>query len=254
GYTFGGALATPAGLAATGQGRWHLAGRLRQDVGSATLSARGLLATRTDGNDSADYHDLALTLGGGERWRWQLAAATGGHQAPAATSHQALLAADLAGDTGLVLPTASQPIRLALGAELRRLRLGGARIIARDLHATARVPLLQDRPAVESLELDLGLRQSWLAGRSEQLWHVAGRWEFFPGLALRGQVARGIDDLATTSGTARSLGLFLSPAFVPGFVASIDWRRQAAGPARIAAVDVAALWRGRLGSATQLTI
>ncbi|WP_164156729.1 hypothetical protein, partial [Sandarakinorhabdus rubra] len=34
----------------------------------------------------------------------------------------------------------------------------------------------------------------------------------------------------------------------------IDWRRQAAGPARIAAVDVAALWRGRLGSATQLTI
>jgi hypothetical protein len=73
-------------------------------------------------------------------------------------------------------------------------------------------------------------------------------------MALRGQVARGIDDLATASGIGRSLGLQLVPAFVPGFVATIDWRRQAAGAARVEALDVAAYWRRRLGGTAQLTL
>lgn len=254
GFTQGGALATPAGLAATGQGRWHFGGRFAQDVAGATLSGRALLASRREGTQQADQHDLALQLRGGSQWRWDVALATGGHHTVAASSRQTLLAAGVARTTGVVLPGAVDPVQLQFGSEIRRLRLGPARVWSRELHASAYLPLLQNRPAAEDLGLELGWRQAWIGGRSEPLWSARARWEFFPGLALRGQVARGVDDLGTISGVTRSIGLFAAPAFVPGLVLAADWRSQSAGPARVQAVDVSALWRGRVGSAAQLTL
>ena len=56
----------------------------------------------------------------------------------------------------------------------------------------AAVPVLQDKPAAENLVATLGVRQALLAGRSEKLLLSGGRWEAFPGIALRGQVARGL--------------------------------------------------------------
>lgn len=254
GFTQGGALATPAGLAATGQGRWQLAGRFAQDVGIATLSGRGLFATRREAAQQADYHDLALQLHGGSAWQWRMAVATGAYQAGSDGSRQTLFSAGLSRQTGIVLPGAVDPISVAVGGEQRALRLGAARVVAREVHAETYVPLLQDRPAAEDLGVELGWRQAWIAGRSVPLWNVGARWEFFPGLALRGRAARGIDDLATTSGVGRSIGLRAAPAFVPGLVATIDWRRQSAGPARVQALDASAYWRGRIGGTAQLTL
>jgi hypothetical protein len=254
GFTQGGALATPAGLAATGQGRWHLGGRFAQDVGGATLAGRALLATRRDGAEQGDYHDLALQLHGGDRWRWHMAVATGAHHTAADSSRQTLVVAGISRETGLVLPGAVQPIAIAFGGEARQLRLNVADIRTREVHAETAVPLLQDRPGAEDLRLELGWRQAWLAGRSEPLWSARARWEFFPGLALRGGVSRGIDDLATQSGVARSIGLHAAPAFVPGFVATIDWRSQTAGEARVEALDVAVYLRRRIGDTAQLTL
>jgi len=254
GFAQGGALATPAGLAATGQGRWQLGGRFRQDLGGATLSGRALLASRREGGEQADHHDLALQLRGGGRWNWHVAAATGGHHRAAASSRQLLFAADVNRATGLTLPGATDPVQLALGAELRRLRLGAARVWSREIFAEAYVPLLQDRPAAENLALELGWRQAWIAGRSEPLWKARARWEFFPGLAVRGQVARGIDDLATISGVGRSIGLVAVPAFLPGVALAVDWRSQAAGPARVRAVDVALSVRRSIGDRATLLV
>lgn len=254
GFTQGGALATPAGLAGTRQGRWHVAGRFAQDIGGGMLTGRGLLASRRDGDAQADYHDLALELRGGRDWQWSLTAATGAHQDGSAGSRQTLFAANIARRTSMILSGAVDPITLAFGAEQRRLRLAATRVVARELHAEAYMPLLQDRPAAEDLGLELGWRQAWIAGRSEPLWKVRARWEFFPGVALRGQLARGIDGLATTSGIGRSIGLRLAPAFVSGLVASVDWRSQTAGPARVRAIDAAGFWRGRIGGTAQLTL
>lgn len=254
GFTQGGALATPAGLAATEQGRWHLGARFAQDVAGISVSGRALLATRREAGVSADHHDLALQLAGGGDWRWTLALAGGGHVENRESSRMALVAAGLSHQTGLVLPQAAEPIGLAIGGEVRRLRLGVASAVSREAWGDVRVPLVQDRPAVESLVVELGWRQAWIAGRSEPLWKVRGRWEFFPGLALRGQVARGIDDLATISGIGRSIGLFAAPAFLPGFSLALDWRSQAAGPARVRALDASAYWRGRLSGTAQLTV
>ncbi len=254
GFTQGGAVSTPAGLAGTRQGRWHVAGRFAQDIGGAMLTGRGLFASRREGQDQADFHDLALQLRGGRAWQWTLAAATGAHQAAGVGSRQALFSAGVSRQTDMVLPGAVDAVTLAFGAEQRRLRLAATRIVARELYAQAYLPLLQDRPAAEDLGLELGWRQAWIAGRSEALWNVRARWEFFPGVALRGQLARGIDDLASTSGIGRSIGLRLAPAFVPGLVASIDWRRQTAGTARVQAIDAAAFWRGRIGATAQLTL
>jgi hypothetical protein len=52
----------------------------------------------------------------------------------------------------------------------------------------------------------------------------------------------------------RSIGLRAAPAFVPGLVATIDWRRQSAGPSRVQALDVSVYWRGRIGGTAQLTL
>lgn len=254
GFTQGGALATPAGLAASTQGRWHVGGRFTQAIGGAALSGRALFASRRDGPQRADHHDLAVQLQGGDAWRWQVALATGGHAADTGSSRQTLLAARVHHTTGLVLPGAVDGIAVSLGTEARRLRLGAARVGSQELHASANVPLIQDRPAAEELRLELAWRQAWIAGRSELLWSARGRWEFFPGVALRGGIARGIDDLATQDGIGRSIGLYLAPAIVPGFVATIDWRHQSAGPARIRALDVAGFWRGRIGGTAQLTL
>ncbi len=254
GYTQGGALAVPAGLAATRAARWHLGGRFAQDIGTATLSGRVLLASRRDGEDQADFHDLAVQLRGGSVWRWRVALGSGGHQQADTGSRQIYVAADIRHDTGLTLPGAVDPVSLVVGGEARRLRLGAATVQARDLFAEAYVPLLQDRPAAENLGVELGWRQAWIGGRSEPLWKARARWEFFPGLALRGQMARGIDDLGLVSGIGRSIGLFAAPAFVPGFTLALDWRRQSAGPARVRAVDVSAYWRGRIGGDAQLIL
>jgi hypothetical protein len=254
GFTQGGALPAAGGLAASEQGRWHLAGRFSQDLGAAQLWGRALLATRRDGGERADHHDLALGVAGGERWQWRLAVASGGQQQPDGSSRLAQARAVVSGATGLVLPGATEPISLAAGAESRRLRVEAGTIHARELFAEAAVPLLQDRPAAENLVATVGLRQAWLAGRSELLWQAGGRWEFFPGIALRGQMARGVDDLASRTGTGRSLGLIATPAFLPGLAFTLDWRRQTAAASEVKALDVAANWRGRLGAGTQLAV
>jgi hypothetical protein len=254
GFTQGGALSTPAGLAATGQGRWHAGGRFSQAVGGATLSGRALLAGRREGDERGDFQDVAVQVAGGSAWRWAMAVAAGGHDDGAVSSKQTQFVASIGGPTDIILPGAAEPVRLNFGAEARRLRLGMSLVNARELQAQALVPVLQDRPGAENLLLDLGWRQAWIAGRSEALWHVGGRWEFFPGLALRGQVARGVDDLATVNGTGRSIGLYAAPAFVPGLVLALDWRSQAAGPARVRALDVSGYWRGRLGGTAQLAL
>jgi TonB-dependent Receptor Plug Domain/TonB dependent receptor len=251
GYTRGGAL--PGG--ATNQDRWHLAGRFQQDVGPLQLWGRGMFARRTHGVIRADWHDVALGLSGGTRWQWRLAVANGGHQeAAGASSRLAQARAVLSGATGLILPGAAEPITLAAGAEWRRLRLGAGVVRARELFAEAAVPLLQDKPAAENLVATLGVRQAWLAGRSETLWQAGGRWEAFPGIALRGQVARGVDDFATLSGTSRSVGMIATPAFVPGFALTIDRRWQSQGVARVQAWDVSASWRGRVSAGAQLAL
>jgi hypothetical protein len=254
GFTQGGALAGPVGLAASGQGRWHLGGHFAQDLAGATITGRALLATRRDGAEQADYHDVALTLAGGTAWQWTLAVATGAHVQPGSSSRQKLIAAAVRHTTGLALPGAVDPVSFAFGGELRRLRLGATVVTAREAFATATLPLLQDRPAAENLVMELGLRQAWLAGRSEPLWSAAARWEFFPGLALRGQVARGIDDPGTFSGVGRSIGLLAVPAFLPGVALAIDWRDQSAGPARIRAIDASLSVRRRLGDSAQLIV
>ncbi|WP_409049637.1 hypothetical protein, partial [Sandarakinorhabdus sp.] len=251
GYTRGGAL--PGG--ATNQDRWHLAGRFQQAVGAAQLSGRGIFARRTEGAARADWYDVAVGLSGGTRWQWRLAVSTGGqHEAIGASSRQALARAIVSGPTGLILPGAADPISLAAGAEWRRLRLGGGVVRARELFAEAALPLLQDKPAAENLVGTLGVRQAWLAGRSQTLWQVGGRWEAFPGIALRGQVARGVDDFATLSGMSRSIGLIATPAFVPGFALTVDRRWQSQNAARVEAVDVAASWRGRVSADAQLAL
>jgi hypothetical protein len=254
GFTQGGALPSAAGLAATGQGRWHLGAHFSHAVAGATLGGRALLATRREGAEQADYHDLALTLSGGSAWQWTMAVATGAHVEPAASSRQQLVSAAVRHTTGLSLPGAVDPVSLAFGGEWRRLRLGAARVTAREVFATATLPVLQDRPAAENLVVEVGLRQSWLAGRSEPLWSAAARWEFFPGLALRGQVARGIDDLGTSSGIGRTIGFVAVPAFLPGVALAIDWRDQSAGLARIRALDASLSLRRRLGGSAQLVV
>lgn len=251
GYTRGGAL--PGG--ATDQDRWHLAGRFQQDVGDVQLWGRGLLARRAEGGSRADWHDVALGLSGGTRWQWRLSVASGGHAAAAgASSRLAQARAVVSGATGLILPGAAEPISLGVGAEWRRLRLGAGVVRARELFAEAVVPVVQDKPAAENLVATVGVRQAWLAGRSATLWQVGTRWEAFPGIALRGQVARGIDDLATLSGTSRSIGLIATPAFVPGLALTVDRRWQSQGAARVQAWDVSASWRGRVSSDVQLVL
>jgi hypothetical protein len=251
GYTRGGAL--PGG--ATDQDRWHLAGRFQQDVGPLQLWGRGMFARRTHGVIRADWHDVALGLSGGTRWQWRLAVSTGGQQeAAGASSRLAQARAVVSGATGLILPGAAEPISLAAGAEWRRLRLGAGVVRARELFAEAAVPIVQDKPAAENLVATVGVRQAWLAGRSETLWQVGGRWEAFPGIALRGQVARGVDEFATLSGTSRSVGLIATPAFVPGFALTVDRRWQSQGPARVQAWDVSASWRGRVSGGAQLAL
>ncbi len=251
GYTRGGAL--PGG--ATDQDRWHLAGRFQQDVGDAQFWGRGMFARRTEGATRGDWHDVALGLSGGTRWQWRLAVSTGGQQAAAgASSRLAQARAVVSGPTGLILPGSAEPISLAAGAEWRRLRLGAGVVRARELFAEAAVPLLQDKPAAENLVATLGVRQAWLAGKSETLWQAGGRWEAFPGIALRGQVARGVDDFATLSGMSRSVGLIATPAFVPGFALTVDRRWQSQGLARVQAWDVSASWRGRVSEGAQLAL
>lgn len=254
GFTQGGALALPAGLAATGQARWHLGAHLSQDLAGATLSGRALLATRREGAEQADYHDVAVTLSGGTTWQWTLALATGAHVETLASSRQSLVTAAVRHTLSATLPGAVDPVSVAFGGEWRRVRLGAAQVIAREAFATATLPLLQDRPAAENLVMELGLRQAWLAGKSEPLYSAALRWEFFPGLALRGQVARGLDDLGTVSGIGRSIGLVAVPAFVPGLALAIDWRDQSAGLARIKAVDASLSLRRRMGGTAQLIV
>lgn len=254
GFTQGGALAAPAGLAATGQGRWHLGGRFSRDLSGATLSGRALLATRRERAAQADYHDVALQLAGGSTWQWSLALANGAHSANTGSSRQSLVSGGVSRTTGLILPGAAEPISLAFGGEMRRLRLGPARVLAREAYAEAYLPLLQDRPAAENLSLELGWRQAWIAGRSEPLWKARARWEFFPGLALRGQVARGVDDLATLSGVGRSIGLVAVPAFLPGVALAVDWRSQTAGPAQVQAVDVSLSVRRSIAESTTLLV
>jgi hypothetical protein len=154
----------------------------------------------------------------------------------------------------LILPGAAEPISLAAGAEWRRLRLGAGVVRARELFAEAAVPIVQDKPAAENLVATVGVRQAWLAGKSETLWQAGGRWEAFPGIALRGQVARGVDDFATLSGMSRSVGLIATPAFVPGFALTVDRRWQSQGAARVQAWDVSASWRGRVSEGAQLAL
>ena len=251
GYTRGGAL--PGG--ATDQDRWHLAGRFQQDVGQVQLWGRGMFARRTEGGSRADWHDVALGLSGGTRWLWRLAVSTGGHQVAAGTSSRLAQArVVVSGPTGLILPGAAEPVSLAAGAEWRRLRLGAGVVRARELFAEAAVPVLQDKPAAENLVATLGVRQAWLAGKSETLWQAGGRWEAFPGIAVRGQVARGVDDFATLSGMSRSVGMIATPAFVPGFALTVDRRWQSQGVSQVQAWDVSASWRGRVSDGAQLAL
>ena len=256
GFTQGGAL--PGIGAASGQRRWHVAGRFQQAVGDVQLWGRGLFASRRGGGSRADWHDVALGISGGSHWQWRLAAARGGQDEGAVSSRLGQARAVVSGATGLTLPGAAEPISVAAGAEWRRLRLGPATVRAREIFAEAAVPILQDRPAAENLVATLGVRQAWLAGRSETLWQAGGRWEAFPGIALRGQVARGIDDFATASGMSRSIGLIATPAFVPGFALTLDRRLQSVGQsqglARVQAVDVSVSWRGRVGADAQLVL
>lgn len=249
GFTQGGALPGPAGLMAGGQGRWQLGGHVARALGGATtIWARGLAAGRREGAAGARWADAALGLVGGTRWRWDVAATAGGHEDDLiGSSRQTMLRAAVSGQTGLILPGAAEPVALSGGAEWRRLRLGAARLLARDLFADAAIPLLQDRPAAENLVATLGLRHSWLGARAEPLWQAGLRWEFFPGIALRGQAARGIDDLAQRAGTARSIGLIATPAFVPGLSVTLDWRSQDVAAARLRATDLSLNWRGPVG-------
>lgn len=257
GFTHGGAL---PGIGAAGQRRWHLAGRFQQAVGDVQLWGRGLFARRREGGARADWHDVAAGISGGTRWQWRLAAARGGQDEGAVSSRLGQAQAAVSGATGLTLPGAAEPISVAAGAQWRRLRLGPAAVRAREIFGEVAVPILQDRPAAENLVATLGVRQAWLAGtakvsgRSETLWQAGGRWEAFPGIALRGQVARGIDDFATVSGMSRSAGLIATPAFVPGFALTLDRRWQSQGAARVQAVDVSASWRGRVGADAQLAL
>ncbi|MEN9931492.1 MAG: hypothetical protein RIS17_65 [Pseudomonadota bacterium] len=254
GFTQGGAVPGPGALAASAQSRWHLAGRFEQTLGQVAIWGRGLFASRRDGAARSDWHDAAIGLSGGTRWQWRLAAARGGQDDGTLSSTLAQARAVVSGATGLTLPSASEPISLAAGAEWRRLRLGGAVVRARELFAEAAVPLVQDRPAAENLIATLGVRQAWLAGRSETLWQAGGRWEAFPGIVLRGQAGRGIDDAARVSGTSQSVGLIATPAFVPGLALTLDRRWQSAGPARVQALDISATWRARVGADAQLAL
>jgi hypothetical protein len=251
GYTRGGAL--PGG--ATKQDRWHLAGRFQQDVGPVQLWGRGMFARRTEGGSRADWHDVALGLSGGTRWQWRLAVSDGGHrEAAGARSRLTQARAVVSGPTGLILPGAVEPISLAAGAEWRRLRLAAGVVRARELFVEAAVPIVQDKPAAENLLATLGVRQAWLAGKSETLWQAGGRWEAFPGIALRAQVARGVDDFATLSGMSRSVGMIATPAFVPGFALTLDRRWQSQGVSQVQAWDVSASWRGRVSDGAQLAL
>ena len=260
GFTRGGSLPGPAGLAATGQSRWHLAGRFQQDVGNVQLWARGLFASRRESGARADWHDAAVGISGGSRWQWRLAAARGGQNDGAVSSRLGQVRAAVSGATGLTLPGASESISAAAGAEWRRLRLGGAAVQAREIFAEAAVPVVQDKPAAENLVATVGVRQVWLAGsagltgRSETLWQAGARWEAFPGIALRGQIGRGIDDFAAVSAVSRSIGLIATPAFVPGLALTLDRRWQTQGQARVQAVDAAVNWRGRVGAGSQLAL
>jgi hypothetical protein len=253
GFTEGGALSTPGGLAATGQRRWHLGARFSQDVGASELSGRALLSSRREGAERADFHDLALRLRGGTRWQWAVAVGTGGHQGDTIATRQTLVSARVDGDTGMVLPGASEPVRLTMGSEMRRLRLGAVDGQAHEVFGLAVVPVIQDRPAAENLTAVLGVRQAWISGRRETMWQAGGRWEFFPGITLRGQVARSVDDLGAGSGTGRSVGVLATPAFVP-VVLAVDWRSQDIGLARVRALDLSALWQHRLGGTAQLVV
>ncbi|WP_197042336.1 hypothetical protein, partial [Sandarakinorhabdus oryzae] len=113
GFTRSGAVPGPAGLDATGQQRWHLAGRFQHEFGGVQLWGRGLFSRRTENGTRADWHDIALGLSGGTRWQWRLVAATGGQQESAASSQLAQARAVVSGATGLVLPGAAEPISLA---------------------------------------------------------------------------------------------------------------------------------------------
>ncbi|WP_353217891.1 hypothetical protein [Sandarakinorhabdus sp.] len=260
GFTQGGGVPSPAGLAASGQQRWHLAGRFEQDVGAVRLRGRGLFASRRESGTRSDWHDVAIGLSGGTRWQWQLAAARGGQDDATQSSRLGQARAVIGGATGLILPGAAEPISVAAGAEWRQLRLAESKVPARELFAEAAVPLLQDRPAAENLVATLGVRQAWLGGlaghggRAETLWQAGGRWEPFPGIALRGQVARGIDDFGDVSGISRSVGLIATPAFVPGFAITVDRRWQSQGLARVQALDLSASWRLRTGDGAQLAL
>lgn len=256
GYTAGGALPDGGRLLATAQRRWHVAGRVEQQVAGAVLWARGLFARRQEGEAGADWRDLALGLSGGTRWQWRLALAhggqfdTGSQAQPAGRSQQEQLIASVSGATGLMLPAAAEPVSMAAGGSWRRLRLAAGSVTARELFAEAAVPLVQDRPAAENLVATAGVRQLWAAGRAATLWQLGGRWEAFPGIALRGQVARGIDDLATRASVGRSIGLIATPAFVPGLALAVDRRWQDASAdsgGRVAAFDISASWRGAVG-------
>jgi hypothetical protein len=214
-----------------------------------------MFARRTEGGNRADWHDVALGLSGGTRWQWRLAVSDGGHrEAAGARSRLTQARAVVSGPTGLILPGAVEPISLAAGAEWRRLRLAAGVVRARELFVEAAVPIVQDKPAAENLLATLGVRQAWLAGKSETLWQAGGRWEAFPGIALRAQVARGVDDFATLSGMSRSVGMIATPAFVPGFALTLDRRWQSQGVSQVQAWDVSASWRGRVSDGAQLAL
>jgi hypothetical protein len=262
GYTAGGALPDGGQLLATAQRRWHVAGRVEQQVAGAVLWARGLFAHRQDDGVGADWHDLALGVSGGTRWQWRLALARGGQVEPASPtqvrrrSRQDQLIASISGATALVLPAAAEPVSLAAGGSWRRLQLAAGGVTARELFAETAVPLVQDRPAAENLIATAGVRQLWAAGRTAILWQLGGRWEAFPGIALRGQVARGIDDLATRASIGRSIGLIATPAVVPGLALAVDrrWQDGAANSGRVAAFDISASWRGGVGDGAILAL
>lgn len=256
GYTAGGALPDGGRLLATGQRRWHVAGRIEQPVAGATLWARGLLARRQDGDAGADWHDVAAGVSGGTRWQWRLALARGGQFAAGASSRQEQFNASMSGATGLVLPAATEPVSVAAGGSWRRLRLAAGGVTARELFAEAVVPLVQDRPGAENLVATAGVRQLWAAGRAETLWQAGGRWEAFPGIALRGQLARGIDDLATRASIGRSIGVIATPAMVPGLALAVDrrWQDATADIGRVAAFDISANWRGTVAKGATLAL
>jgi outer membrane receptor protein involved in Fe transport len=119
------------------------------------------------------------------------------------------------GDTGLVIPTATEGVQLVVGAEYRDDSFdynpdqgflsgdgagqGGATaavsgaVNVREYFGELRVPLVQDKPGFQSLALDLRYRYSdYSTGVTADTYNVGAEWSPLRGLMVRGGISRAV--------------------------------------------------------------